>query len=230
MARGQHRFCGYQAAIGRERVDDVERCGDPLRGVDHGGDDGEVVTAVREVVAVRRLVAVEPPDAAHRGRATKAGRAQPADDDLVHRVAVVPCRLGRVDRQLDQGRHVGRCRSRCVPGVRELRTADDLPVPFTQADLRDRHDRMAEQPAQFGKEHRDPVSRSHRGERERRVRTVVQELSALSPPEVRAVDPRQHGSAGDSSPVQQVAGGLKGWHLISPFSAPAVHGQPRRLG
>ena len=180
-----------------------------------------------EAIAMRGVVAVESPDAAHRGRAAEAGSAQPVDDDLMHRLAVVPCRLGRVDRQLDHGRHVGR-RQR-IPGGFELRTAHELPLPFAQADLRDCHERVAEQAAQFGKEHRDPFPGPHGGDHEGHVGTVMQELSALSPPEVGAPNSGQHGRALDFSPVQQLAGRFVGRHLVDAVLAPAIQGELCRL-
>src|ERR1700728_4002733 len=88
---------------------------------------------------------------------------------------------------------------------------------------------MAEQATQFGKEHRDPFPGPHSGDHEGHVGAVVQELSALSPPEVRTVDPGQDGRAGDSSPVEQLAGSLKGRHLIDAILTRAEQGESGRL-
>jgi hypothetical protein len=207
------------------RIDGVERGGELLGGGDHRRHDGDVVDLHGEVLAVRCVVAVIAPDAADRGRAADPGRVQARHDGLVHGVTVMARGLGGVDRQFKLGRHARPGAGRARGG---LGPADELPVPLAQPDLLDRHQRAAEQGAELGKQHRDPVSGADRDHHKRNVGVAAKELGVRWPgvPGVGAVDAGQHGGAGDPPAVQQLAGRFEGWYLVGPIPLPAVHGQP----
>ena len=207
------------------RIDGVECGGDLLGGGDHRRHDGDVVGLPGEVFAVRCVVAVISPDAADRGRPEDPGRVQALDDGPVHGVTVMARGLGRVDGQFELRRHAR-------PGVGRPRgglgSADELPVPLAQPDLLDRHQRAAEQGAELGKQHRDPVSGTDGDHHKRNVGVAAEELGVLWPGVrgVGAVDAGQHGGAGDPPAVQQLAGRFEGRYLVGPIPLPAVHGQP----
>jgi len=69
------------------------RHGNALGGIDDDGDGWDVAAQLQKTVAVRRVIAVKAPDTAQGGGAAEPGRAQPADDGAVDRLAVVLRRL-----------------------------------------------------------------------------------------------------------------------------------------
>ena len=113
------------------------------------------------------VVAVEAPDAAQGGRAADPGRAQPADDGAVDRLAVVQGRLGGVDHELVPQRP---CRCSSVPGSAPRAGRAARPSRLQMRTRSSVSSGPAQQPAELGQDPADPLARADRDDHHRRPR------------------------------------------------------------
>src|SRR6185312_8266983 len=163
------------------------------------------------------------PDAEQRGGAAEPGRAQQLDDGAVHRLALVPDRLGRVDHELlPAGRPVPAGPGSAGPG-------HVLAVPFADTDPLQGEQRAAQQRAELGQHPADLLARADRDDHHRDLGVPAEEGGPLAAAVCGAVHAEQRGGAVDAAPVQQVADGDEGGHPVDSLLAAQVDGQLGRL-
>ena len=96
----RHHLARDQPRLAGEVVDDLERFGDSLGGVDDDRHDRDVAPQLEHAIAMGGVVAVEAPDSAQARGPARPALAQPAHERHVQRAAAVACLLGGVDHQL----------------------------------------------------------------------------------------------------------------------------------
>jgi hypothetical protein len=217
--QGGDSLAGDQPVFAGELVYDRKRSGNPLPGVDHDRDGGDMAAQLQEAVAVRRVVAVKAPDAALGGGAAEPGRAQPADDGPVDRLPVVQGRLGGVDHELVPKRHA------VVIGAGQLgRGGEQKAVPLADANAFQGEQRALQQRAEFNQDAADPLPGADGDDHHRDLGVPAEERGPFAAAVRGAVDAEQCGGAVEAAALQQVADRDEGRHPADAVLAAQVDG------